>query len=82
MAVLNTNQRAEAFAQLMRSLPGTVGITKPDLRAALDAVDDWLDANAASLNSAIPQPARANLTPSQKAHILAFVATHRFKEGA
>lgn len=52
-------------------------LTKADLRAAIVAMDGWLDDNAAALNSAIPQPARGALTQAQKALIVAFIALKR-----
>lgn len=51
MATLTTEQRATLWAELMRELSRdgeTVGITKPELRAAVDALDTWLDTNAAN----------------------------------
>jgi hypothetical protein len=52
-------------------------VTKPDLAAALAAMDDWLDANVTSLNTAIPQPARAELGVAMKLEILAFILMRR-----
>ena len=54
-------------------------LTKADLRAAIDAVDAWAEANAATFNLAIPQPARAALTPRQKAELLATVVRRRWE---
>jgi hypothetical protein len=54
-----------------------IAIVKADLRAAVNAVDDWCDSNQTSFNNAIPQPARNNLTARQKALILALVALRR-----
>ena len=53
--------------------------SKPDLQAAVDAVDGWLDANAASLNAAIPVAARTTLTVKQKAQLLVYVIRRRFE---
>lgn len=52
-------------------------VTKLDLAAALAAMDDWLDASVASLNAAIPQPARAELSVAMKLEILAFILMRR-----
>jgi len=49
------------------------------LQAAVDAVDGWLDANAASLNAAIPVEARTTLTVKQKAQLLVYVIRRRFE---
>lgn len=82
MAVLSDNDRATLWAALMREISATgqtVSITKPDLRAAVNAADQWADDNAASFNSAIPQPARSALTAQQKARLLLFVIRRRFE---
>lgn len=71
MAELTNGQRAKLHAAVMRalSLPGSdpITITKPDSRAVVDALDTWTNSNAAAVNTAIPQPARAALTIGQKA---------------
>ena len=59
-----------------------ISITKADLRAAVDALDNFLESNAAAVNNAIPQPARGALSARQKAWILARVIERRFKVGA
>lgn len=78
MAELTTEQRRALWAAYMRQNDEPCGITKADLRAAVDALDTWLDANAATINQAIPQPARGALTASQKARLLTMVVTARF----
>lgn len=81
MAVLDETNRAQAWAEFMReeSTSGNaMGLTKADLRAALDAADAWADANSASYNTAIPQPARSALTARQKAKLLAMVLAKRY----
>jgi hypothetical protein len=82
MAVLSDNDRLELWAEVMRDLGSTgasVSIEKADLRAALDAADSWVDTNAASYNTALPQPARGALTARQKAHLLMYVIRRRFE---
>lgn len=85
MAVLATQDRVDLWSELMAELSrereSVSGVTKADLRAAVDALDDWLNTNAATINAAIPQPARANLTTSQKARLLARVIYKRFVKG-
>ncbi len=84
MAVLSNALLQLLHAGLMRYWSdlreGTGTLTKADLRAAIDAVDSWVDSNAASLNTAIPQPARNQLSTGQKALILACVALLRFDQ--
>lgn len=84
MAVLPEQDRLELWAELMRrySVDGeTIGVTKPELRAAVDAIDDFMDANAAAINQALPQPARGVLTTAQKAILLTFVVERRYLVG-
>ncbi len=86
MAVLTDNQRAAVWAEFMRDVCkdreqyGT--LTKADIRAAVNALDDFLNAQAATINSTIPQPARAQLTTAQKARLLTAVIRHRYIQGA
>lgn len=80
MAVLPDPDRAEVAAQIQRvvgNVPGS--LSKADLRAAINAIDDWVDSNAASFNTAIPQPARGALSARQKAALLTYVVTRRFE---
>lgn len=83
MAVLTAQQRIDCAADWQRNFAvgETIAVTKTDLKAALDAIDNWVDANAASFNTAIPQPARANLTAAQKARLLMYVVRKRFETG-
>lgn len=64
-----------AFAGAERSIP----IDKAQFLAVVNAVDDWIDANAAAFNAAIPQPQRGLLTAKQKALILAAVVKRRYE---
>ena len=59
MAVLSANDRAEIWAKWMRENTDASGtLTKADLKAAVDAIDQWSEDNTAAFNNAIPQPAR------------------------
>lgn len=82
MAVLANSDRVEAWALYMREQLGAVAVTKQDLRAAVDALDDFMDTNAGAINAAIPQPARGGLTISQKAILLMYVVKQRYLKGA
>lgn len=75
---LDAEGRRRTWAQLMRSADlGSISITKADLRAAVDATDDWIEANSASYNQALPQPARSSLTADQKTLVFVYVALRR-----
>jgi hypothetical protein len=83
MAVMVAEDRAECHANYMRNpdLGETYTLTKLDIRAALDAADDWVNANAAAFNTALPQPARTALSTSQKARLLLWVVRWRYLKG-
>lgn len=52
-------------------------LTKADLRAAVDATDQWIDDNASAFNTALPLAARTNLTAAQKTFLFCYVALRR-----
>ena len=52
---------------------------KQDIRAAIDAVDNWLEANRASFNAAIPAPAKSGLTSRQKMKLLMLIINKRWE---
>jgi hypothetical protein len=79
MAALSNNDRAQLDAEFQRVAENIqdLGVTKAELRAAVDAVDDWADANASAFNTAIPQPARGAMTTRQKTMLLMYVILKR-----
>lgn len=73
-----TTQERVAIWQRFQELghcPGS--ISKTQLRAAIDDIDDFLDANGTSINNAFPQPFRGDATVAQKAFVVAIVAAKR-----
>lgn len=78
MAVLSDPDRINVWAEFMRNGQGDLGITKADLRAAVDAIDTWMETNTTSFNTAIPQPARSAMSTHQKAALLKAVVTKRY----
>ena len=85
MAVLADADRAALWAELMTALSvdrdPLPGVLKADVRAALNAADDWIVANASAYNTALPQPFRSAATTAQKARLLMFVAKARYVTG-
>jgi hypothetical protein len=82
MAVLTDPDRADLWADYMRDNTAPYGVlTKADLRAAVNALDDYFNANAAAINAAIPQPARGALSAAQKARLLQLVVARRYIKG-
>ena len=81
MAVLTDEIHLKIWRGLMRYWSNSrtpVPIVKADLRAAINAADNWADDNAAEYNNALPPPAKTVLSAEQKAAILATVILARF----
>ena len=81
MAALPQADRQRIWRGLMRYWSArretVTGMTKSDLQAAVNAADDWADANAAAYNLALPLTFRTNATNGQKAFLLAMVVLAR-----
>ena len=77
MAVLPDQDRFRAMAQLMRDSASPSGVSKPELRAALNATDDWIEANQGSFNTALPNPYRTAATLEHKTLLFCYVAMRR-----
>lgn len=60
------------------NLAGISGLTKAQIRAAIDAADQWSDDNAASFNTALPAAYRTAATAKQKAILQAIVSLRRY----
>lgn len=84
MATMTIQDRATVHAEMMRDLSlslESVATLKADLRAAIDAADQWVSDNSASYNTALPAAARTTLTTPQKARLLMLVLRRRFLSG-
>lgn len=84
MAELSTDDRAIVWRELMERISVarlSISITKAELLAAVNAIDTFLDANAATINNALPLPARTSLTTPQKALLLMYVVARRYLVG-
>ena len=82
MAALPASERRGIWATFMRQASSdrqNLGLTKAQLRAAVDAADQWVEDNAGSYNQALPVAARSALTTAQKTRLLFFVASKRFE---
>jgi hypothetical protein len=84
MAELSENDRIACWAQWMRENTDAItgALTKAEIKAAVDAMDVWANDNAASLNSAIPTPARTVLSTAQKNALFSIVTFKRYGTGA
>lgn len=81
MADLTNSQRIKcgrAFAlRAYQELNSTANLTKDDIKAAVDATDDWIDDNQASFNTALPNPFKTTATLDQKTILFVIVALER-----
>lgn len=81
MAALSDADRRKLWADYMQEISADrepIAITKNDLLAAVNALDTFFSDNAATINQALPQPARSSLTMQQKARLLIFVVRQRY----
>jgi hypothetical protein len=82
---LDETARARVWAHAMRrgSLGSLPDVTKAELRAAVDAVDNWIEsasgtaAPSVGFNAALPQPFRSQATTQQKTMLFCWVAMRR-----
>jgi hypothetical protein len=82
MPVLSEADRAEVTAEFMRLAQGPLTILKPDIRAAVDALDTWYNDNALSANASLPQPARSGLSQTDKALMSNLIVNKRYVKEA
>lgn len=78
---LTSEQRRELFARFMRENTEPISVMKTEGAAFVDAIDAALDDAKVAFNSAIPQPARSSLTPTQKALGFKLLIEVQFLEG-
>lgn len=85
MALLPVADRTELAAEIQRDISNareSTAALKADWRILVDALDDYLDSNAASINQAIPQPQRSRFTAREKALAMQFVISRRYLRGS
>jgi hypothetical protein len=74
---MDETNRRRTWLRWMRDNTEPVAFDKNALRAAIDATDDWIDANQASFNAALPQPFRGSASATQKTLLFCYVAMRR-----
>lgn len=80
MAALTLQERADIVADIQRTSECTSTITKTQLRAVIDALDDWWEATGAiAANSSIPTPQRGAMTVRQKAYIFKVILDKKYR---
>jgi hypothetical protein len=78
---LDSTQRAETMREMVRKMfveSNTVAdLDTVEVRAMIDAMDDYLEANQSAINQAFPVAVRQKASLTQKALALAYVAMKR-----
>ena len=86
MAVMSENDRQACFQEFMAEMSAAResagSVVKADVKAASDALDQWLSDNAATINAALPQPFRGAATQEIKARLFIAVVRKRYIVGA
>jgi hypothetical protein len=80
MAVLSEADRLRIWRGIMRywsNIWEATDISGPDLKAAVNATDQWIDDNQVSYNQALPSAAQSGLTQAQKVLLFCGVALAR-----
>jgi len=81
MAALSDADRTEAarafITRIYVALSQTANCNNAQIKAAIDATDDWIDSNATSFNNALPTAFRNNATTAQKTQLFCMVALKR-----
>lgn len=80
MAYLSEQDRGRIWRGFMRRASRfreAIAVSKPELLAAVEATDVWIDDNQSSYNAALPLAARTGLTVEQKTLLFCVVALAR-----
>lgn len=77
LSATKIDQVWKAFLRIALPIRGACIWNKDVLRAVTPAVDTWHGDNAASFNSALPQPFRGNATADEKLAMNALVSLAR-----
>ena len=78
MAAIPDTDRADVWREVMNKTQGSVSCLKEDVKAAVNAADDWLDVSWSNFNQSLPDAYRTTATRKQKARLLLAVIERRF----
>ncbi|HEV2778822.1 MAG TPA: hypothetical protein VGX25_05420 [Actinophytocola sp.] len=74
---LSDEDRRRVAAQWMRDNTAPIAAARAAVLGAVVAIDDWIEANQATLVTALPAAFRTGTTPGQKADLFADVLARR-----
>jgi len=81
MAVLTRLERKKIASPWVRKVITELGqsktLTGTDIRAAVQATEDWIEANQASYVAALPEPFKANTDARAKTLLFLYTAMKR-----
>ena len=81
MAVLTRAERKKIASpwvrRVIRDLGESKNLTVTDLEAAVQATEDWIEANQASYVAALPESFKANTSASAKTLLFVYTAMKR-----
>jgi len=78
---LDNTQRVITWANCLEAIRDADiadSVIRDAVLAAVNAADDWVEANQASYNTALPEPFKTWATPRQKSLVLMQVVLRRF----
>lgn len=80
MAPLSPAARRELLFKVVKQIEaeGACAMTKDEIIAGIAALDDFLEANALTLNNALPPPFKQQASAASKALALSAVAMARY----
>lgn len=76
---MTDDQRKEAARDLARAIYGakTADMDADDLRAAVDAVDDWIDQQLPGFLAMLPEPFATRTTAAEKRTLFTLISMRR-----
>lgn len=77
MAVLTTSELS-ALRREVAAEGGAVDYTKPTINAALQAIEDWFEANRANLGAAVEAAAPGSFNAAAKKRLVKFWLRQKF----
>lgn len=80
MAIMTPDELADLRRNCARER-ATVDYTKPQINAALQAIEDWWEANRAALGAAIEAAAPGVFSPAEKRRLAKHWLAHKFARG-
>jgi len=82
MAVLGDSDREDIwriYMEFSSDIREEIGLTKAEVRAAVNDTDDWIESNKVSFNTSLSSAVQSALTAKQKARLFMEVGKRKFE---